>query len=205
MNRHVVLFARAPQAGRVKRRLARDIGDLPAARFVRATLARQIAELARRPQWKLWLFITPDTQTGHPAWRSRRPVAVRPQGPGDLGERMLRPLRHLPAGPVVLVGSDIPEMRASHIVRAFRLLGRCDLVFGPASDGGFWLVGARRTRSLPCRLFSGVRWSSEHALADACANIPANLTLGLLDTLDDVDTGADFRRYLEKCGHGPVG
>ena len=61
--------------------------------------------------------------------------------------------------------------RARHIAAAFRLLGRHDLVFGPAEDGGFWLVGARRRPRLP-PLFGQVRWSSPHALADTLADLP---------------------------------
>jgi glycosyltransferase A (GT-A) superfamily protein (DUF2064 family) len=61
------------------------------------------------------------------------------------------------------------------------------LVFGPATDGGFWLIGARRSRPLPRALFAEVRWSTAHALADTLATIPAGYTTGIADTLDDVD------------------
>ena len=105
-------------------------------------------------------------------------LRVRPQGQGDLGRRMKRPFAELPPGPVVLVGSYIPLLRACHVERAFRLLGRCDLVFGPAADGGFWLVGARRRRPLPAGLYAAVRWSTRHALADARASLPGSRTAG---------------------------
>ncbi|MEA2812553.1 MAG: uncharacterized protein QOI93_250, partial [Rhodospirillaceae bacterium] len=144
MKRHLVIFARAPQLGRVKRRLAAEIGPMAAARFYRATLTAEIRQLANDRRWTSWLFVTPDDALGHPTWRSAglRPRLC-PQGRGDLGQRMTLPFRVLPPGPVVLVGSDIPALRAGHVAHAFRLLGRNDFVFGPASDGGFWLVGAR--------------------------------------------------------------
>jgi rSAM/selenodomain-associated transferase 1 len=196
MMRHLVIFARTPQFGRVKRRLAHDIGTSEATRFYRATLDRQIGSMSNETRWTVWLFVTPDTDTGHPAWRGAVPPRqVRPQGHGDLGQRMLRPFQTLPPGPVVLVGSDVPGMRPRHIARAFRLLGRHDLVFGPARDGGFWLIGARRIRAMPRDLFAGVRWSTAHALADTHANIPATVSAGEADTLDDIDTAADLRRY----------
>ena len=195
MTRHLVIFARAPQFGRVKRRLAREVGAAEATRFYRATLDRQIATVTRDPRWTVWLFVTPDPETGHAAWRGAVPPGrVRPQGQGDLGQRMLLPFRTLPPGPVVLVGSDIPAMRPAHIARAFRLLGRHELVFGPASDGGFWLIGSRRGRPMPHGLFAGVRWSSTQALADTRANMPAAISVGEADTLDDVDTARDLRR-----------
>jgi glycosyltransferase A (GT-A) superfamily protein (DUF2064 family) len=168
MTRHLVIFARAPQ----------------------------IATLSRDPRWTVWLFVTPDKESRHTAWRGAvPPECVRPQGPGDLGRRMLLPCRTLPSGPVVLVGSDIPDMRPTHIARAFHLLGRRDLVFGPASDGGFWLIGSRRLRPMPRGIFANVRWSSAQTLADARANVPAAISIGEADTLDDVDTADDLRRF----------
>jgi uncharacterized protein len=198
MMRHLVIFARAPQFGRVKRRLGQAIGTAEATRFYRATLRRQIATLSRDPRWKVWLFVTPDTERRHPMWRGAvPPERVQPQGRGDLGQRMLLPFQKLPPGPVVLVGSDIPAMNPSHIAHAFRLLARHGLVFGPASDGGFWLIGARRLRPMPRGLFAGVHWSTAQALADTRANIPNSLSVGLADTLDDVDTADDLRRHLQ--------
>jgi len=187
MKRHLVIFARAPQFGRVKRRLAEAIGPAAAMRFYRLTLDRQIRMLSRDRRWTVWLFVTPDHVLGHPAWRGIDRANVRGQGQGDLGRRMTMPFRLLPPGPIVLVGSDIPEMRPRHIARAFALLGRHELVFGPATDGGFWLVGARRGRPLPRSLFAKVRWSTRHALADTLATIPQQYTTGIADTLDDVD------------------
>ncbi len=108
---------------------------------------------------------------------------------------MLLPFLRLPPGPVVLVGSDIPAMKPSHIAHAFRLLARHELVFGPASDGGFWLVGAQRRRPLPRSLYANVRWSTAHALADTRANIPETISVGMADMLDDVDTADDLRRF----------
>jgi hypothetical protein len=112
------------------------------------------------------------------------------QGRGDLGMRMRRALAACPPGPKLLVGSDIPGLNASHIAVAFALLGRHDVVFGPAADGGYWLVGCR------CRPpdFGQVRWSSQHALADTLANLPQSLSVGFAATLDDVDDGVAYRR-----------
>ena len=146
MKRHLVIFARAPQFGRVKRRLAAAIGPAAAMRFYRQTLDRQIRTLSRDRRWTVWLFITPDHALDHPAWHRAN---VRGQGQGDLGQRMKQPFRLLPPGPLVLVGSDIPAIRPRHITRAFALLGRHDLVFGPATDGGSgWSV---RDAAGPCR------------------------------------------------------
>lgn len=194
MTRHLVIFARVPQFGRVKRRLASAVGPVMATRFYRTTLGNQIRRLSRDRRWIVWLFVTPDHALRHPAWQGIDRTRRRGQGPGDLGVRMKRPFQQLPPGPVVLVGSDIPAMRPRHIARAFALLGGHDLVFGPASDGGFWLIGARRSRPLPRSLFARVRWSTAEALADTLSTIPASYSVGIADTLDDVDDADDLQR-----------
>ena len=92
----------------------------------------------------------------------------------------------------IIVGSDIPELRPTHVARAFRLLGDHDWVFGPAADGGYWLLGARRRRP-PRGTFADVRWSSAHALADTLANLKG-ARVAYLEMLGDVDTGEDLAR-----------
>jgi uncharacterized protein len=106
--------------------------------------------------------------------------------------RMQRTMADCPPGPVVLVGTDIPDLAASHVAAAFRLLGRHDLVFGPAADGGFWLVGARHPRTLPV-MFTGVRWSGPHALEDALAGLPRRFSVGVAARLADVDDEPSYR------------
>jgi len=190
--RHVVVFARAPRLGAVKRRLARDVGALAAWRFHKLNTGGLLRRLAGDPRWTCWLAVTPDraAAAGQGLW----PAACRrfAQGPGDLGARMGRVFRELPPGPVVIVGSDIPGIGAPHVAEAFRRLGDHDWVLGPAADGGYWLIGARRRPVL--RLpFQGVRWGGPHARADTLANLTGQ-RVALLGELDDVDTGADLMR-----------
>ena len=196
--RHLVLFVRAPQWGVGKRRLARDIGDAAALRFERAMLALLTRRLGHDRRWQLRLAVTPDRARRRARLRAWG-AAIAEQGEGDLGRRMYRALAACPPGPAVLVGSDIPALAAHHIAEAFRLLGRHDLVFGPASDGGFWLVGARRSpRLLPP--FGLVRWSGPHTLADALRNLPPAVSVGFAARLEDVDDGASYRRLAPRRG-----
>ncbi|HUC63112.1 MAG TPA: TIGR04282 family arsenosugar biosynthesis glycosyltransferase [Alphaproteobacteria bacterium] len=193
--RWLVVMAKSPRAGSAKRRLARDIGSVAALRFYRATLARLLRRLARDPRWKVVLYISPDRDVfARGLWP--RGVARRAQGPGDLGARMRRPLAELGPGPVAIVGGDIPDLGPRHVAAAFKALGSHDLVFGPASDGGYWLVGAKRRPRTPL-LFHRVRWSSEHALRDTLDGVGTRLRVAMLETLDDVDNGSDYARF--KC------
>jgi rSAM/selenodomain-associated transferase 1 len=179
-------MAKAPVLGRVKTRLAREVGALAALRFHRLTAERLIRMLGRDRRWELIVATSPG-----PRFRAR----LMPQGGGDLGARMRRPLERLPPGPVVIIGADIPGVTPAHVVAAFRALGAHDLVLGPATDGGYWLVGARR-RPLPRRLFEKVRWSTGHALADTLAGVPPRCSVALVEVLEDVDDAAALRRAL---------
>ena len=196
--RHLILFVRAPAYGRGKRRLAHDIGDLAAFRFERLMLARLLRRLGRHRRWCLRIAVTPDrARYRRRLWPYGYPVIE--QGSGDLGTRMQRALAGCPPGPVVLVGADIPALGPGHIAAAFHLLGRHDLVFGPAGDGGFWLVGARCSPNLP-PLFGKVRWSTPHALEDALAGLSARVSVGFAATLEDVDDGDAYRRLAPRRG-----
>lgn len=198
LQRHLVLFARAPRRGAVKRRLAADIGADAALAFYRQSLDDVARRLGRDPRWTTWLSVTPDRDAGNAAiWPRVSGLRRIAQGRGGLGARMARPIRLLPPGPVVIVGSDIPDVTPDHISRAFAALGCHDMVFGPASDGGYWLVGARR-RPVPSALFENVRWSTEHALSDTLAGLPKRFRVAFLDTLDDIDTGADWQAWRKK-------
>jgi len=193
---HLVIFLRAPRLGRVKSRLAAGVGALAALRFYRLATAQLLRRMARDKRWRCHVWITPDRAARRPPWRAA--AQWRGQGGGDLGRRMARVFRTLPPGPVVIIGSDIPAIRPAHIAGAFRALGTHRAVFGPAADGGYWLVGLRRRPRVPHRLFERVRWSSEHALADTRAGLPRNLSVALLETLEDVDDAGAYGRWRDR-------
>lgn len=191
--RHLVIFAKAPRLGRVKHRLAAGIGAYAALRFYRDNTARLLRRVAHDPRWRCWIAVTPDSALiGSRDWRVRCERIG--QGQGDLGRRMARPFAILPPGPVVIVGSDIPDIAPRHLAAAFRLLGGNDFVLGPAMDGGYWLFGSRR-RPLPGGVFADVRWSTEHALADTLASLPLRSSVALAATLEDIDDVAAYRRW----------
>jgi rSAM/selenodomain-associated transferase 1 len=190
VKRTLIVMVKEPRPGRVKTRLGIDIGVIPATWWFRHQSARLIRNLCD-PRWQIMLAVAPDTASSSRVWPADLPRL--PQGGGDLGDRMKRMLKAATGhkGPVCLIGADIPGIRPAHIAHAFAALGSHDAVFGPATDGGYWLVGVKHPSRLPPGLFVGVRWSSEHALADTLATLPG-WRIGLADTLRDVDTGADL-------------
>jgi len=191
--RHVVVFVKAPRLGQVKSRLAAGVGALQALRFYRETTERLLVALARDVRWRTLVATTPHRARYGRFWGPGFPRLD--QGPGDLGRRMARAFRALPPGPAVIVGSDIPALSRRHIWAALQALGGRDAVIGPARDGGYWLIGLKRSRPLPSDLFDHVRWSSHHALADTRASLPKRYTVALLDTLEDVDDRDSYDRW----------
>ncbi|WP_370272362.1 TIGR04282 family arsenosugar biosynthesis glycosyltransferase [Pseudooceanicola nitratireducens] len=212
----LVVMVKDPRPGRVKTRLAADIGAIPATWWMRHQL-RGLLRRLRDPRWDLVLAVAPNGAVASPVFP--HDLARVAQGPGDLGDRMGRLLRNRPsnvqraapalgggssaarrsrraeqtswAAPCCIIGADIPGITPAHIARAFQALRGSDAVFGPAPDGGYWLIGMRGVRPPPPGLFQGVRWSTDHALSDTLSTLP-NHRIALVDTLRDVDTAADL-------------
>lgn len=185
-----------PVAGRVKTRLARDIGAVAATLAYRSMVNAMAARLGIDARWQTVLAVSPDSASASRMFP--RVASRRTQGSGDLGHRLQRIFTSMPHGPVVVIGTDIPAITPDDIAAAFRALGSHDAVFGPSNDGGYWLVGLRRMPRVPS-IFANVRWSSEYALVDTEANL-ASLRIARLKHHDDVDTAADLARLRGVVG-----
>jgi len=154
-----------------------------------------LSRLGNTHQWRTYIAISPDNALSSRAWLLRagcNDILRFGQGRGNLGRRMQRILDGMPAGPVVIVGSDIPAISKRHISRAFRELGRSDAVFGPSPDGGYWLFGMRRVPKV-LQAFDGVRWSTPQTLSDTLQNFQG-LKVTRVDELEDIDKAADLIR-----------
>ncbi|MGI9411871.1 MAG: TIGR04282 family arsenosugar biosynthesis glycosyltransferase [Hyphomicrobiaceae bacterium] len=181
-------MAKQPRAGRVKSRLARTVGVVAATGFYRAASRAVIQRLSCTRRWQTVLAVTPDNTVHDRAWPGQLPRIA--QGGGDLGTRMQHAIDAMPPGPVVVIGTDIPAIRPNHVAEAFSALGDNDAVFGPAPDGGYWLVGLS-TGARSSRPFDNVRWSGPFALEDTLNNLQAK-RVGLVSRLSDIDSGDDL-------------
>ena len=132
----LIVMVKEPVAGRVKTRLARDLGPVRAAAFYRTTTSAVLKRLGRQGPWRTELGVTPDRAIKSSAWPSSIPR--RAQGSGDLGARMQRLIDTAPPGPVLVIGTDVPAIRPEHIGAAVKALGSHDAVVGPSPDGGYW-------------------------------------------------------------------
>ena len=193
-NRHVVIFARAPCYGRVKRRLAKDIGNLHACHFYRKNLINLMQEL-RVGKWQTHVSLASAQDARHPLFSG---VSSLVQAEGDLGSRMRSVFQKFENKKVIIVGSDIHGISRSHIEASFSALNKHDLVFGPAFDGGFWLVGRGLIRSPGWRFMHGVRWSSQFALSDTLQTVSTGHRIAQVTQLHDIDDGASFDKFYRR-------
>ncbi len=212
--RRVVLFAREPVSGRVKTRLAREVGP-EAARDLYAAFLRDLAEALPDPaRWDAFLAHA-EPEAG-PFLRStfRAPWTLVPQGEGSLGERLESAFESAVAGGaahVVVAGSDAPTLCRADLEAAFRALDDgAEVVFAPSPDGGFSLVGARLAGETAGRagdtgdFFEGVRWSTAHALEDCrSAAERRGLRVRLLAALPDVDVRSDVEALARDLSKYP--
>ena len=179
----LILFGKRPRYGTGKTRLARRIGPLQALRFQQRQLSGLLRCLGRDRRWQTVLALSPAADD----LRLSGPVTRTAQCRGDLGQRMLHALRSAPgSGPVVLIGTDIPGITTAHIAAALQALRTADLVFGPAEDGGYWLIGWSRRRPLAPGTLHGVRWSTPQALRDSLRTLGPRHP-ALTATLADID------------------
>jgi rSAM/selenodomain-associated transferase 1 len=180
------VFARAPLPGRVKTRLAPRLGEWGAARLHARLMARTLRTAAAARCGPVEL---------HLAGRHSRWKGATSQKGKDLGERMHRALaqalrRHRAA---ILVGTDCPALRWQDLRRAARLLaGGCDVVLGPAEDGGYVLIAARRVSP---RLFADVPWGTRSVFEATAERLDrAGYRWRALRLLWDVDRPGDLER-----------
>jgi uncharacterized protein len=187
----LVIMAKYPTPGKVKTRLARDIGKAAAARAYRALLMIHAEELAAAPFEVQWRY-TPSRAP----FRRLVPAVhrVRPQPGGGLGDRLYTIFEESFARGferVVITASDSPDVSCRMLKRAFSALKRVGAVVQPTEDGGYALVGLTTVVDL----FSGISWSTPLVMAQTRERF---LVLGLrhleLPMTYDVDTIEDLRR-----------
>jgi rSAM/selenodomain-associated transferase 1 len=189
------IFAKAPVAGRVKTRLARDIGPAAAAALYRR-LGRQVVASTVGPGYRTTVWFTPPSGSdGVRAWLDGLGAAAfYPQAGGNLGTRLVHAFgRSFADGndAVVIIGTDAPGVNRRTITAAFRALRAHDLVLGPSLDGGYYLIGL--SAPYPA-LFRSIPWSTKQVLRATQAQAQAlGLNYRLLAPLRDLDRLADAR------------
>ena len=186
----VLLFAKAPRAGFMKTRLARDVGEERALAVYRTVGQGVVAAVAEYPL-TVW-YDPPDAEPEMRAWLGDH--ECRSQLGDDLGRRMAHAFREHFArgeGSVIVIGADTPDISATTIAEAILILDRADVAIGPALDGGYYLMGINAHHE---PLFESVPWGTRDVLqvtVRRCRDL--DLTVGRLDVRRDIDTVEDLR------------
>lgn len=198
MRRILLIFIRNPIPGKVKTRLASTLGDAEALRIYHLLLEKtRLAALDC--QAERWLFYS-DFADAADNWPNEA-FHKKVQSPGDLGARMASAFEQAfaeGAKRLIIIGSDCPELDGALLNRAFDALDEADGVFGPANDGGYYLLGIKKMHP---ELFQDMPWSTESVGAETLSRMAAKgLSVHLLPELTDVDTEEDWRVYDRKMG-----
>ena len=180
----LIVFAKAPVFGHAKTRLAKGVGKVHAKRHYRA-MTRTILRRLKDPRWSLAIATArTNLHMRVPDWDG---VVQFPQVSGSLSPRLSAVFAS--RGTTIVIGTDSPQIRATDIADAFKHMDDKTVVFGPASDGGFWLVGL--LGPAPSSLFDNIRWSHDLTLKDMERNCAAHgyklYHLRVLTDIDDID------------------
>ena len=198
----LIVFARAPSASG-KTRLTSHL-TLEQARALRTALLLDTLDIARSIGVSVCVRYTPSDAREEMA-ALVGDVMLAPQTDDDLGARMLHAVSSSFAGgasALVLIGSDLPTLPPDYLIAAFRRLETADCVFGPADDGGYYLVGlSRRAMKISedetrvARLFTHIEWGTHSVLQQSLAAArDAGLSAELLPSWYDVDHFDDLTR-----------
>lgn len=191
-----MIFAKTPRAGRVKTRLAADIGAAAARDLYCAMLEYTVRSVTRPAVASVVLYVYPDADAPFfQALSSRYPVKLCRQAGRDLGERMANAIdeQMQDADFVILIGSDCLLIDEPYLLQAAnRLAAGVPLVFGPADDGGYVMVGMNERHT---KIFEDISWGSEKVMAQSrnrCCQL--GLRMEELPALFDIDTVMDWQR-----------
>lgn len=201
MKTHLILMLKYPQPGAVKSRLVPALGERRACELYRS-LVRHTLHEARQFVAKESAMLVARVANAPDDDAVRRwlgdGIRFHAQGEGNLGQRMERAVQAAfaeGATSVMVIGADCPRLTSAHLESAARALEGKDVVLGPATDGGYYLVGLRRF--VP-ELFRNISWSSETVLEETLAAAKkARVEWGLLETLPDLDLPEDLHLWAQ--------
>lgn len=189
----VIVFTRNPELGKVKTRLAATIGD-EATLAVYQKLLQHTETVLSTINCSIAVYYT--NQISHnDIWNKPQYHKFLQEGE-DLGQRMYKAFQeqfNLGFQKVVIVGSDLFDLKSHHITDAFKALEQNDAVIGPAKDGGYYLLGMK---TLFPQVFRNKAWSSETVFENTLKDLQ-NHKIKILEILNDIDTFEDLKAHLE--------
>ena len=199
----LVIVAKAPVVGQVKTRLCPPLSAAEAAELFRCFLVDTVERACMVADTQVWLAFTPADSEALFRTLLPFPLRYRPQRGNGLGERLVNIFADLldeGFNKIVIMDSDSPTLPTTYLQEAFAALSdpSTDAVFGPCSDGGYYLVGAR---AVHLGLFENITWSTASVLAETLAHARLyQLNVTLLPAWYDIDNGADLHKLAVELG-----
>ncbi len=196
----LIIFAKLPRPGEVKTRLGKSIGMEKAAEIYKqfAEQAFTLADGLKSKGVTIYIFFVPGAEMNEVgAWVGRDFLFIEQAG-DNLGERMYNAFGRTFADGAkrsVVIGTDVPELNSSIIDSAFSQLDGHDIVLGPSTDGGYYLLGMKSLQPV----FDGIEWSTDRVLRQTLDRLTSlHLSNAMLREIADVDTEEDYRLYLAR-------
>jgi hypothetical protein len=196
-NNLLVIFAREPEPGKVKTRLARDIGD-DAASALYDLMLRHVFKNVVSLSYDIEIWKTSESGTVYFAELIPEAI-IMDQPEGNIGERMSRAFRSGFAGgyrKICITGTDCPGVSSRDIFKAFDILKNNELALAPSFDGGYYLIGLSKFHP---ELFEGISWSTGSVMSETIEKARLlNIAYGSLAAMEDIDDISGLRNYILK-------
>jgi uncharacterized protein len=208
-SQRLLVFARLPELGRVKTRLAAELGDERALAVYEAMLRDLIASIGEStPELEIEFLWPPTPNAGGALLRrafAHHTVAM--QTGADLSDRLAMAFSERfffhRTDKIIAIGADDPTLPRELIDHAFALLDSCEWVVGPAADGGYYLIGCRAA-SFDVEVFQGIAWGGPTVFETTMQKIAVNgQTVAVLPERFDIDMAEDLARYAQATGWQP--
>ena len=197
-NRAIIVFARLPVEGKVKTRLAKEIGDKNSAILYQVCAEHLFKEVKKVKKYDtdLFLFYSDENETGKIKKWVGEDFYFYPQSGENLGTKMLNAFQQIfekKYSKVIIVGTDVPDIDSTLILNAFMELDNNDFVIGPSHDGGYYLLGMKSPAN---HLFSNIKWGTETVLTSTLEKLnKRKIPFKLLPELIDIDIKKDIIKW----------
>ncbi|MBW3671444.1 MAG: TIGR04282 family arsenosugar biosynthesis glycosyltransferase [Acidobacteria bacterium] len=201
--RRVLIFAKAPEVGRVKTRLAKSIGTEGALEIHRAMIRDLLGRLGSGDELDIDVIWSGSEEVpGASLVETFSPHRLTRQIGSDLGERMATAISDRAllqrTRQIIAIGTDLPDLERIDLEAAFSLLDSCGWVVGPALDGGYYLIGCR-SRSFDASVFQGIHWGESSVLEATTERIrKVGESVALLPQRRDIDEIEDLVEYVNR-------
>ena len=191
MNKNlIIVFVRTPELGKVKTRLAKSIGDVSALTIYKLLL-KHTATVLHDLSFDKVVYYSEKVEEND-FWEARLFEKKRQKG-ADLGKRMQHAFEtafEKGYQKVLIIGSDLFDLKSIHITTAFEALENHDLTIGPSLDGGYYLLGMKE---LYPAVFKNKKWGTDSILENTLKDLQQQ-NVKLLEALNDIDTFEDLQQ-----------